>query len=377
MHVCIITSSFPLDPGDGRAAAGLFVRDFAVALAELGEQVTVLTPDKHGGPKADVPGVQTHWFAWCGGDKPLAYLKPWRPLDALAIWSLLRNGRRALRELAASEKFDHVLAMWAVPAGYLAMGLQKQTGTPFTTWCLGSDIWTYGKRLGLRNIVRRVLQRSTHVYADGIELGHAATRLCGRPVSFLPSSRQLDPALAESPPAGKRSFNFLFIGRYAEVKGVDVLLAAMREMVESGQDASLYMFGGGPMEGFVRDYVAAHGLGERVHVGGYADLSTLVTHLAFCDCLVIPSRMESIPVAFSDALQMGRPLIVSDVGDMGTLLREVAAGYVVVPDDVTALTDAMRRMVMADATEFAPHIEKLAQRFELKRAAQKWLDAVG
>ena len=225
MHVCIITSSFPLDPGDGRAAAGLFVRDFAVALAELGEQVTVLTPDKRGGPKTDVPGVKTHWFAWRGGDKPLAYLKPWCPLDALAIWSLLRNGRRVLRELAASEKFDHVLAMWAVPAGYLAMGLQKQTGTPFTTWCLGSDIWTYGERFGLRNIVRRVLQRSTHVYADGIELGHAATRLCGREVPFLPSSRQLDPTLAALPPGSKRSFNFLFVGRYAEVKGVDVLLA--------------------------------------------------------------------------------------------------------------------------------------------------------
>ena len=137
------------------------------------------------------------------------------------------------------------------------------------------------------------------------------------------------------------------------------------------------MFGGGPMEGFVRDYVAAHGLGERIHVGGYADLSTFVTHLAFCDCLVIPSRMESIPVAFSDALQMGRPLIVSDVGDMGTLLREAPAGYVVEPGDVTELTNAMQRMVMADVAEFAPHIKTLAQRFELKRTAQKWLDAVG
>ena len=337
----------------------------------------MLTPDKCGGPKAAVPGVTTHWFAWGGGDKPLAYLKPWRPLDAFAMWSLLRNGGRALRELAAAEKFDHVLAMWAVPAGYLAMGLQKRTGTPFTTWCLGSDIWTYGERPGLRNIVRRVLQRSAHVYADGIELGCAASRLCGRPVPFLPSSRQLDPALAGAPPESRRSFNFLFVGRYAEVKGVDVLLAAMRDVVESGHDASLYMFGGGPMEGFVRDYVAAHGLGERVHAGGYAGLSTLVTHLASCDCLVIPSRMESIPVVFSDALQMGRPLIVSDVGDMGALLREVAAGYVVVPGDVTALADAMRRMITADAAEFAPHIETLAQRFELKRAAQKWLDAVG
>src|SRR5262245_14079044 len=99
MKLWIITSSFPLNPGDARAAAGLFVKDFAVALAEAGHDVTVITPDKRPGEKVDPPGVRVNWFPWRGGRKTLSSMKPYHPGDALAMLSLYRNGRRALESL--------------------------------------------------------------------------------------------------------------------------------------------------------------------------------------------------------------------------------------------------------------------------------------
>ena len=73
---------------------------------------------------------------------------------------------------------------------------------------------------------------------------------------------------------------------------------------------------------------------------------------------------------------MRRPLIVTDVGDMGRLLREIPAGLVVQPDDPEALCEAMREMARSSASEFAPAVEQLAGRFDVDRAAGDWLAAI-
>jgi glycosyltransferase involved in cell wall biosynthesis len=86
--------------------------------------------------------------------------------------------------------------------------------------------------------------------------------------------------------------------------------------------------------------------------------------------------MESIPVIFSDALQMGRPLIVSDVGDMGRLLREHPAGLVVPPEDPSALCAAMLQMAAQDRDRYTPRIQELAAQFDVARVAAAWIRRV-
>jgi glycosyltransferase involved in cell wall biosynthesis len=375
MKVWILTSSFPSSPQDARAAAGLFVADFAVALAEAGHEVHVITPDKRSGDKRDPPGVRVHWFPWRGGRKTLSSLRPYLPGDLIAMVSLFRRGAQALDALYQQDAPDHVLAMWAAPSGLLATGLKRRRGVPVTTWCLGSDIWTLGRIPFVRGVLRRVLRASDHVFADGVRLARDAQALGGRPCEFLPSSRRLARAAPprELPAAGTR---FLFIGRYARVKGVDVLLEAMAELAQREPRAHLHLFGGGPLEARIRQRAARPDLRGRVTVGGFADEAVAASWLAASDCVVIPSRMESIPVIFSDALQMGRPLIASDVGDMGTLLRAHPAGLVVPPEDASALCAAMLQMAAQDRSRYAPEIQKLAAQFDVTKVAAAWIRRV-
>jgi glycosyltransferase involved in cell wall biosynthesis len=375
MRLCIITSSFPLNPTDARAAAGLFVKDFALAVRDLGHRVVVVTPDKTPGEKVEIPGLPVHWYPWRGGDKILATLKPWRPGDALAMASLFKRGIRALDRLVESEGFDHVLAMWAVPAGYLARGVKQRHGIPFSTWCLGSDIWTYARYPVVRGLIRRILLASDHIFADGLQLANDVTRLSGRPCPFLASSRRLDRSLIKPVEVPDEGFKFLFIGRYAKVKGVDVLLEAMATFLKAGGTGTLQLLGGGPLDADVRERVARADLRAHVTVGGFADEATVVSHLDASDCLVIPSRMESIPVVLSDALQMDRPVIVSDVGDMGRLLSEHRAGLVVPPEDSEALASAMLKMAAGGKAGFDP--KSLAETFDVRRTAASWCDEVG
>jgi glycosyltransferase involved in cell wall biosynthesis len=266
--------------------------------------------------------------------------------------------------------------MWAVPGGALAVRLKRRFGVPVTTWCLGSDIWTLGRYPILRGLVRRVLRASSLVFADGLQLAADAERIAGRPCEFMASGRRLNRALDQRlAPAGP-GVNFLFLGRYARVKGVDVLLEAMAEFCRSQPSGHLHVLGGGPLEAQIRARAGRPDLRGRVSIGGYADETAAVSWLAACDCVVIPSRMESIPVIFSDALQMGRPLIASDVGDMGALLRAHPAGLVVPPDDASALCEAMLQMAGEDRSRYAPHIHELAAQFDVTKVAAAWIRRV-
>ena len=60
---------------------------------------------------------------------------------------------------------------------------------------------------------------------------------------------------------------------------------------------------------------------------------TLASLYESSDCVVIPSRSESIPLVFSEALRFDKELIVTDVGDMGMLGRQYGVAWVIPPED--------------------------------------------
>ncbi len=376
MNICVITSSFPLNEDDSAAAAGLFVRDFCLAVSGLGHRVIVVTPERSGKHRRDTQGLDVRWFPWRGGHKPLSTMKPYKPSDALDMLSLFRQGGRALVELTAEQSIDHVLAMWAVPAGYMAADIKRRRGIPFTTWCLGSDIWVYGKFPISRNLVARVIRNSNLVYADGIALGKAVEKMSGRPCPFLPSSRKLRTATAGKPQTRHDGLNVLFVGRYHRVKGADILLDAFAKFLQSGQKGHLTMYGGGPEERTLRRKIANLDVDKSVTIHKFAAEPVYLSALAACDVFVIPSRMESIPVVLSDAVQMGKPLIVSDVGDMAQLVHETGAGIVVPPEDPDRMCDALIEISSLDRSTLTPGVTALAQRFDIDRTAAAWLDDV-
>ncbi len=289
--------------------------------------------------------------------------------------SLARNGTRTLTQLHQSIGFHHVIAMWAVPAGYLAMRLKQRCGVSYTTWCLGSDIWTYGRYPIFRNAVGRILRESAQVFADGIDLADRAKKLSGVGCEFLPSSRT--PARSEKSSEGKgRHPRFIFVGRYASVKGVDVLLDAMSLFVRRGNSGDLFMYGGGPLDAQIRNRCQDSELQGRVNVHGYVGPEAMATAICNGDFVVIPSRMESIPLIFSDALSLGKPLIATDVGDMGLLLRKYPAGLVVPSEDPLKLCLAMEEATRSPLDRWATSVQDLASIFNLQRTTQTLVNRI-
>jgi glycosyltransferase involved in cell wall biosynthesis len=374
MRLCIATSSYPSDSEN--SFAGVFVRDFAKALVRRGVKVSVFSQDT-GRPPLKDDGIEVITFPWPGRATPLSMLKPYHPLDALKIFFLLRRGSRGLIQHCKQKRVDFVLAMWAVPSGHWGMNVQRSLGVPFAVWSLGSDIWVYGRVPILRRWVRKILKESSCCFADGFSLGKEVSALAGRSCSFLPTTRVLPKEGLPDLDLDPDKKLYLFIGRYHRNKGPDILLEAVRLIErQTLSKIQFHFFGTGPLEEDLKKRVLQYELRDAVTIEGPVDVYRMTALLGKCHALVIPSRVESIPVVLSDALQVGCNVVVSDVGDMGPLVRSYQAGTVAEGLSPEAFKKAILSQLERRRDEFNEGRQRLYALFDIERGVDQFLKMI-
>ncbi|HDY75932.1 MAG TPA: glycosyltransferase, partial [Candidatus Marinimicrobia bacterium] len=339
MNICIVTSSFSRG-GDDSVNAGVFVRDFALELNKSKHKVFVLTPRKYGLADRD-PELEVKFFNWLGGEASLTHLNPKNPVEAIKIGSVVLGGIKEILAFVKEKKIDLCLAMWAIPSGIYAWVAKTLFDVPFATWVLGSDVWRVNDYIGGQQIVKRILLDSDYLFADGLVLASDVEKISGRRCSFLPTSRNLPVNSIKPAPVDLSKTNFLFIGRWHPNKGIDLLIDAFCALSRERDDVFLYVFGGGPLESLIKKKIADYHLEEVIHLGEYLSTTEVVSYLQACDCLVIPSRIESIPVILSDAIQVDSPVIVTPVGDMAEIVKKFNIGLVASNASALAIKRAM------------------------------------
>jgi glycosyltransferase involved in cell wall biosynthesis len=373
VNLCVVTSSYPANPND---VAAPYAADFCRAIVRRGHKVVVVAPERPG-IEADPAGVPVFWVPSRRSGKALVstnLLSPfqlWRTLQLMGDWESLL--RRTVRE----QSIDVCLALWAVPGGYLAWRLRAAAGVPYAVWTLGSDINTYARYPLMRSLIRRILRGARWRFADGIELAARTKIVGGLGCEFLPTSRAMTPSGEVLDLPGR--VRFLFIGRLERVKGIDVLLSAMARLKDI-EGIHLYVRGDGSLEAAVASQIRSEGLEAMVTMIPRGPASHLAAYMRVCDCLVIPSRKESIPVVFSEAIQVGIPMLVTDTGDMGTLAREHGLMDPVPAEDADALAGAMRAFA-DDSAEFERRFSaarpELLRMFDPETIVDRFLSAVG
>lgn len=326
-RIIILTTSFPSEGiTPGQEAAGSFVYDFAVNLSQYAE-VTVIAPGKHNVDKND-NNVRIRIFPV--PSLPLSTLNPANPLHWRPIVSTLNAGKRTLFSTLSEQSYDHVFALWALPSGYWAKQANSQFGVPYSIWALGSDIWSLSKYPVVRKILISTLKSASNVFADGLNLSKDVEILTGKRCDFLPSSRslRLHSYRTASP---KAPFKFAFLGRWHANKGIDILLDSLELLTQDTWDKvqEVRIYGGGALENYVKDQVKF--LQSRklpVSLGGYLGQQEAAELFDWTDYILIPSRKESIPVLFSDAVQLSKPIIATPAGDIPSLISKYGVGIV-------------------------------------------------
>lgn len=363
----IISTSYP-ETGDGSEAAGSFVADVAEELARI-LPVRVLAPGRVAGSVAE-GALTVRRFGSTG--LPLSLLSIRNPGHWPEIARTLFSMRT--QALAANDdgRIAHTLALWTLPSGWAAAALHRRDSVPYSVWALGSDIWSLGRMPVARHVLRRVIRGAHRRYADGIQLAADAESLGGFPFTFLPSTRRLPHGptreLPRHPP-----YRLLFLGRWHPNKGIDLLLDALSDIGDETwrHISELRIAGGGPLQDLVHAAVAVlKAQGRPVRLDGFLDRESAAAAISDADWVLIPSRIESVPVVFSDAMKLGRPVVTTPVGDLTSLVaRGPACGILATEASAGGIRAAIERALLEGPIGYAQGVSRMALDFDLDAIA--------
>ena len=130
------------------------------------------------------------------------------------------------------------------------------------------------------------------------------------------------------------------VGRLHPVKGFGLAVRAVAALVERGVDVHLVVVGNGTEREPLLNLSAKLAVAERVHlVGRHTEVGSWLTAM---DVYINTSYSEGMSQSLVEAMSLGLPLVVTDVGDNAKLAgRGEPCGIVVPPDDVHALAAAV------------------------------------
>ena len=372
MHILVISSSYSTKH-DGSEAAGSFVNDFVLELSKF-TKVTVVTP---GEKTQRIATNNIIIYSFKVPRLPLSLLNFKNPSNWLSILRTLYLGFRTTKFLIQNHTFSHVLCFWVIPSGIWAyMATRKSKDIPYSCWALGSDIWQFEKNAITRKIVKYILDSSYKCFADGIKLKDVIEKKFDTKCEFLPSCRNISPIVKEFSSDGT---NLAFLGRWHHNKGIDLLLSALDLLSNNSRKkiSEVRIAGGGPLSTLVHSKCKK--LIESkfpISVFGYLDIEQAAELITWADYLIIPSRLESIPVILSDAIQCNTPVIAMPAGDLEDIINKYNIGILAENINARALKVAIESALETTPSLFFPNIIRAKELFSVDSSVQTFLNAV-
>jgi len=203
-----------------------------------------------------------------------------------------------------------------------------------------------------------------------LEVPHPVYDLFGARIDKAEARRRLD-----LPP---RRPLLLFFGFVRAYKGLDLLIRALAEVrrrweTEAGSAAAeppprllvLGEFYGGREE--CRELISRLGLAAEVELQDeYVKDELVGTYFSAADVVVLPYRSATQSGIVQIAYQLERPVICTNVGGLAEVVLDGRTGFVVPPEDVPALADAVLRFY-AEGRE-----EPFVQNVRTEREKYSW-----
>ena len=161
------------------------------------------------------------------------------------------------------------------------------------------------------------------------------------------------------------------VASFTPHKGHRYLVQAADRVRRAVPEVRFVLVGQGPLERKVRRQASELGLDRTVVFAGYREDAPRIAG-AF-DVFALPSLYEGLSIALVEAMAMGRPAVVTEVGGLPEAVEHGQQGLVVRPGDPDALGDAILTL-LGDAPlrrRLGDAGRRRAGAFDIRRAASR------
>lgn len=150
-----------------------------------------------------------------------------------------------------------------------------------------------------------------------------------------------------------------YVGAFGPHRGLETLIRALSETPD---EVSLLLVGAGSKESDrrLRALAESEGVADRVTFTGWVDFADVPRYIAASDLATVPHRetghtATTVPHKLFQYMALETPVLVTDVGPLGRIVRETESGVVVPPEEPAAAAATISGLVGQDLSDYGEH----------------------
>ena len=355
-----------------------WLRTSIAHLKKAGLDIQVLAPAYKGLKSHEIDGVKVNRFRYApaswefltheeGAPSKMAN-KPW--LQLLAIPYIISGFFKCIK-ICRKFKPDIIHAHWPFPHAYIALGAAKLFKIPLVLNFHGAELLLIRKKKWVKPLLKFAISQAQAVFANSSFTASKIKALRNVDVEWSPYGTTLETGTGNAEPhAINGKFKILFVGRHIERKGIRYLIEAAKYLPRD--QFEIRIVGVGDLTDELKKLASKSATPDSAEIVFTGKLSpeALANEYKTANVFTLPAIVDSkgdtegLGVVLIEAMELGLPIVASNVGGIPDVVIDGETGILVPEKDPEALASAYKRLA-AD-----PELVKLLLAGSQKRIAE-------
>ncbi len=257
------------------------------------------------------------------------------------------------------QRYKKILSIWgkpdiihahvAWPGGWAAVQIGKKYKTPVVLTEHSGYLSMQFNPNSQRHLVLKTLINSDYIIAVSPAMAEQIKSFCPLiDIDIVGNVIRTDlfkPANILSDTYSAQKTRFLSIASLQKAKGIQYLIKAIRDLVQSGITSFEVIIGGdGPLRNELESLVKDFNISNHCRFLGFLNHNEVSHWMQRCDVFVLPSLRETFGVVLGEAMACGKPVIATRCGGPEFVVTQ-ETGLLVDPANPKALANAMYKFI--------------------------------